>query len=118
MPTFASQLRTNSTDAEKRLWHALRHRQLAGFKFRRQFAIPPYIVDFICLERRLIVELDGGQHADAVAYDTARTSFLEQQGFRVLRFWNNEALGNMEAVLEQIFKELSNCTPAHHKVRE
>ena len=102
MPTFAAQLRTQSTDAEKRLWGALRNRQLAGYKFRRQFPIPPYIADFICLEMRLIIELDGGQHADAAAYDAARTAFLEQQGFRVLRFWNNDVLGNTEGVLEEI----------------
>ncbi len=102
MPSFASQLRTNSTDAEKRLWQALRNRQLAGYKFRRQFSIPPYIADFVCLEQRLVIELDGGQHADAITYDATRTVFLEQQGFRVLRFWNNDVLGNAEGVLEEI----------------
>lgn len=107
MPTFPSQLRTNSTDAEKRLWHALRNRQLLGHKFRRQHPIPPYIVDFVCLERRLVVELDGGQHAEAVVYDASRTVFLEGLGYRVLRFWNNEVLGNPQAVLEEILQVLS-----------
>lgn len=108
MPSFASQLRTNATEAEKRLWCFLRNRQLAGYKFRRQFPIPPYIVDFVCLEQRLVIELDGGQHADAMAYDAARTSFLEQQGFRVLRFWNNDALSNTAAVVDQITKALES----------
>ncbi len=107
MPSFASQLRTNATEAEKRLWYFLRNRQLAGYKFRRQFPIPPYIVDFICLEQRLIIELDGGQHADAEAYDAARTAFLDQQGFRVLRFWNNDVLGDTSAVLADVLQELS-----------
>ena len=107
MPTFASQLRTNATDAEKRLWQALRNRQLAGYKFRRQFPIPPYVVDFVCLEQRLIIELDGGQHADSVAYDDARTAFLAQQEFRVLRFWNNDALENTEAVLAAVLSGLA-----------
>lgn len=107
MPTFPSQLRTNSTDAEKRLWQALRNRQLQGHKFRRQHPIPPYIVDFVCLERRLIVELDGGQHAESQAYDASRTAALERLGYRVLRFWNNEILGNTQAVLEAILRELS-----------
>lgn len=107
MSTFPSQLRTNSTDAEKYLWHSLRNRQLAGSKFRRQHPIPPYTVDFVCLERRLIVELDGGQHAEAVIYDASRTVFLEGLGYRVLRFWNNDVLGNMQAVPEEILRELS-----------
>lgn len=107
MPTFPSRLRTNPTDAEKYLWHSLRNRQLAGFKFRRQHPIPPYIVDFVCLERRLIVELDGGQYAEAVIYDASRTVFLEGLGYRVLRFWNNDVLGNMQAVLEETLRELS-----------
>ena len=106
MPSFASQLRTNATEAEKRLWYFLRNRQLAGYKFRRQFPIPPYTADFVCLEQRLVIELDGGQHADAVAYDATRSLFLEQQGFRILRFWNNDALGNTEAVLAKILHSL------------
>lgn len=107
MPSFASQLRTNATDAEKRLWQALRNRQLAGYKFRRQLPIPPYIADFVCLEQCLIIELDGGQHADALSYDTARTAFLEQQGFRVLRFWNNDVLGNLVAGLDEVLRALA-----------
>lgn len=111
MSTFPSQLRTNSTDAEKRLWQALRNRQLQGYKFRRQHSIPPYVVDFVCLEHRLIVELDGGQHVDMVAYDAARTTLLVRQGYRVLRFWNNEFLQNQQAVLETILQALSTPQP-------
>lgn len=80
MPSFPSHLRTNATAAEQRLWQALRNRQLGGFKFRRQHLIPPCIVDFVCLEHRLIVELDGGQHAEARMDDAARTVRLEQAG--------------------------------------
>jgi very-short-patch-repair endonuclease len=83
--SYASHLRTNQTDAEKRLWQALRNRQLAGFKFRRQFPLPPYIADFVCLECRLIVEVDGGQHVEQQEYDDERTRVLLSQGFRVLR---------------------------------
>lgn len=104
MPTFASQLRTNTTDAEKNLWQTLRNRQLAGYKFRRQFFIPPYILDFVCFEQCLIIELDGSQHADSVVYDGARTAFLAQQGSRVLRFWNNDVLENSVRVLETILR--------------
>jgi very-short-patch-repair endonuclease len=106
MPTFSSQLRTNATDAEKRLWSLLRNRQLAGYKFRRQHPIPPYIVDFVCLEQRLVVELDGGQHAEAQTYDASRTAVLEKLGYQVLRFWNNELLGNTQAVLEEVLRKL------------
>ena len=112
MPAFPSHLRTNSTDAEKRLWRALRNRQLAGSKFRRQHPIPPYIVDFVCLEARLIVELDGGQHAEALPYDAARTTYLERLGYKVLRSWNNEVLGNTEMVLEAILSELPSPRPS------
>ena len=110
MSSFPRQLRSNSTDAEKVLWQALRNRQLGGFKFRRQHPIPPYIVDFVCLEHRLIVELDGGQHAETQTYDGARTSMLEQAGYKVMRFWNNEFLNNRDAVLEQIACSLSTLS--------
>lgn len=80
------QLRTNQTDAEKRLWRALRNRQLGNAKFRRQVSIGPYVVDFLCHEASLVIELDGGQHADRVDHDARRTAFLEKEGYRVLRF--------------------------------
>jgi very-short-patch-repair endonuclease len=107
MDSTRKNLRKNQTDAETLLWRRLRNRQLEGFKFRRQHSFDPYIVDFVCIEKRLIVELDGGQHALAVEADEHRTKFLEQKGFRVVRFWNNEVLGNTEAVLERIFELLN-----------
>jgi very-short-patch-repair endonuclease len=107
VPSLPRQLRSNSTDAERVLWQALRNRQLGGFKFRRQHPIPPYIVDFVCLEQRLIVELDGGQHAETRTYDEVRTSALEPAGYKVMRFWNNEFLNNRDAALEQVLRTLS-----------
>lgn len=98
----ARELRTTQTDAEQRLWRSLRNRQLEGYKFRRQRPIGPYIADFICLDAKLIVEVDGGQHAEQIGYDAARTAFFEEQGYRVLRFWNTEVLTETEAVLESI----------------
>ncbi len=102
----ARALRKNMTDAERRLWRQLRQRQLGGFKFRRQLPLGPYIVDFICLEARLIIELDGGQHQEQEAYDQARDEWLQRSGYRVLRFWNNEVFENMEGVLQRIDGEL------------
>ena len=103
----ARRLRRNQTDAEGRLWQELRAQQL-GAKFRRQHPIGPYIADFACIEKGLVVELDGGQHATEAgrAYDTERTAYLGAAGFRVIRFWNNEALTNMPGVLEVIRREL------------
>ena len=109
--SYASHLRTKQTDTEKSLWHALRNRQLSSFKFRRQFTFPPYIVDFVCLETRLVVEVDGGQHATNQAYDAERTRFLLNQGYRVLRFWNNEVMSNLEGVLNTILKALQTPHP-------
>ena len=102
----ARELRVNQTDAETRLWLLLRGRRLADAKFRRQTPIGPYIVDFLCFEARLIVELDGGQHAVNLAADDERTAWLEGQGFRVLRFWNNDVLDNTEGVVERILMAL------------
>ena len=100
----ARDLRTASTDAERLLWHHLRDRRLAGFKFRRQHPVAPYIADFACLEAGLIVELDGGQHfeAEAMAADRRRTQTLEAAGFTVLRFDNRQLLQETEAVLASI----------------
>ncbi|MDI1276937.1 endonuclease domain-containing protein [Methylobacter sp.] len=98
----ARSLRKDQTDAERLLWQKLRNRQLLGVKFRRQFPIEPYIADFVCLELKLIIELDGSQHFDKIAYDHERTDFLKQRGFKVLRFWNNDAFKNTEGVLESI----------------
>ena len=101
----ARRLRREETDAERRLWIRLRRHQL-GVQFRRQHPIGPYIVDFCCVERMLIVELDGGQHEDRRAQDAARTQWLGEQGFRVLRFSDHEALMETEAVLTEIQNHL------------
>ncbi|HYD68632.1 endonuclease domain-containing protein [Azospirillum sp.] len=96
----ARQLRQSATNSERLLWGALRDRRLNGLKFRRQQQIGRYVVDFVCHERRLIIEVDGGQHS--VAGDAERTAFLQAQGYRVLRFWNPEVLTTMPVVLETI----------------
>jgi very-short-patch-repair endonuclease len=98
----ARQLRREQTDAEKKLWALLPARQLNGYKFRRQFVIGSVITDFCCFEHRLVIELDGGQHADQTAADQRRSAFLRSRGYRVLRFWDNEVLKNSDAVLEKI----------------
>src|SRR5690242_9947577 len=90
----ARALRRRSTDSERRLWHWLRNRQIDGVKFRRQVAIGPYVVDFLAAAHRLVIEIDGGQHATQEAYDLRRTRWLEEQGYRVIRFWSNEVLTN------------------------
>ena len=102
----ARELRRASTEAEKRLWRALRVK-LPLFKWRRQMPIGPYFVDCACFAEKLIIELDGGQHADATEYDEARSRIIEAQGYRVLRFWNNDILSNTNGVLERIMQELS-----------
>lgn len=98
----AKELRKNLTDAENELWKHLRYRQMGGYKFRRQHPVGPYIVDFACLEKSLIVEVDGGQHGENVAYDSERSAYLQSKGFRVLRFWNNEVLTEIDVVKEVI----------------
>ena len=104
---YARSLRIDQTDVEKRLWRELRNRQLDGFKFRRQHGIGPYIVDFICIEAGLVVELDGGQHADQVSYDARRSVLIEAAGYRVVRFWNSDVLENIEGVVERIHELLA-----------
>ena len=91
-------LRVHMTDAERKLWFALRDRRFAGFKFRRQVPLGHYIVDFACFEQRLVIEVDGGQHADSAA-DRRRDRWLAANRFRVMRFWNNEVLSNLEGVM-------------------
>ncbi len=109
-------LRNNPTDAEALLWRQLRGRQLEGCKFRRQHPFLDFILDFACLERKLVVELDGGQHADSTAYDARRTAALEDNGFTVLRFWNNDVFKNMDGVLEVILRTLrARATPSPPK---
>ena len=102
MQATARSLRKNPTEAERRLWRYLRLRQLGGWKFRRQQPLGPYIVDFVCLEKRLIIEVDGGQHAAQVKNDAQRAAWLEAEGFRLLRFWNTEVLRDTNAVQETI----------------
>ena len=101
---LAKALRNRSTDAERLLWRHLRARQMEGLKFRRQQPIGDYIVDFVCLEEGLVIEVDGGHHAGGLEKekDTAREQWLEEQGFTVLRFWDNEVLSNTEGVLKAI----------------
>ncbi len=106
----AQKLRNNPTDAEKKLWQHLRLKQFMGLKFRRQQIIERYIVDFLCFEKRLIVEVDGGQHNENKE-DEERTKFLETKGFLVLRFWNNEVLNNIEGVLTSIENTLNSVHP-------
>jgi very-short-patch-repair endonuclease len=98
----ARSLRKNQTDAERLLWQKLRNRQLLNVKFRRQFPIEPYIADFVCLELKLIIELDGSQHFDQIAYDNKRSDFLKQREFKIFRFWNNDVFKNTEGVMESI----------------
>ena len=102
---FAKAMRTNATDAEHLMWQLLRAKRFMNLKFRRQHVIAPYIVDFYCHELGLVIELDGSQHNtdDGRAYDFERTKFLEALGFRVVRYWNNEVLGNTEAVLGDLW---------------
>ncbi len=109
--TFTRKLRKNQTDAEQALWQQLRNRQLAGFKFRRQYVIEGYIADFACVEARVIVELDGGQHLEQQAYDDKRTQTFAKHGFEVLRFWNDEVLKNMEGVLMTVDRYLQGNNP-------
>jgi very-short-patch-repair endonuclease len=102
----AKVLRKKATEAETQLWYFLRNRRLKGYKFKRQEIINPYIVDFICPYKKLIIELDGGQHALSEDYDQRRTAFLEKQGYKVVRFWNHEVFNSVDEVLDVILVEL------------
>ena len=108
---YARGLRRRQTDAERKLWARLRDRRLLGHKFARQVPIAPYVVDFCCREQKLVVELDGGQHAIDVPYDRTRTLFLVERGYRVLRFWDNDALTNTDGVLVRIAQALAGPSP-------
>ena len=107
------ELRTGSTDAERALWRALRMKQVTGYRFRRQVPIGRYFADFVCLNARLIVEVDGGQHASQIEKDTERTAWLEAEGFIVLRFWNNEVFQQTNAVVEEIRRWLEERGHPH-----
>ncbi len=108
----ARALRREETDAERKLWQRLRAKEFAGFKFRRQFPIGDFIADFCCRERKLIVELDGGQHAEpaGMARDSWRTRLLQGRGYRVIRFWDNEVLTNIDGVLQVILEALGETS--------
>ena len=100
--TRARELRVHATDAEQLVWRRLRNRGLAGLKFRRQVPVDRYTVDFLCKSARIIVEVDGGQHASMTERDARREALLKDSGYMVLRFWNNDVLGNIEGVLATI----------------
>jgi very-short-patch-repair endonuclease len=120
----ARRLRAKTTEPEIRLWRQLRRAPMLGSHFRRQVPIGPYVADFACMAARLIIEVDGSQHADTTtkAHDEVRTQWLEREGYRVLRFWNNELTENMQGVLESIQVALygtrdSDVTVLKHKRR-
>jgi very-short-patch-repair endonuclease len=104
--SIARRLRRDSTDAERALWRRLRGRRLEGYKFRRQVPFDPYIADFVCDDAKLVIEVDGGQHDWDREKDEIRTRYIEAFGFRVIRYWNNDVLSNMDGVLQQILIEL------------
>ncbi len=108
---FARHLRKTMTDAETRLWSRLRRKQLGGFHFRKQHPMGPFIADFACIERRLIVEIDGSQHNEAI--DADRDAWFHRNDYRVLRFWNNDVLCRLENVLAEILKILTSVTRPH-----
>ncbi|MBI3570200.1 MAG: endonuclease domain-containing protein [Gammaproteobacteria bacterium] len=109
----ARTLRNSLTDTERCLWSRLKRQQINGYKFRRQFPLGPYIVDFVSLEARLVIEVDGGQHAKQTKKDELRDKWLVSQDFRVLRFWNNDVLRETDAVIETIVQALrSTPTPS------
>jgi very-short-patch-repair endonuclease len=114
---IARRLRAQMTDAERKLWFALRDRRFANFKFRRQVLIGPYIVDFVCFDARLIIEVDGGQHADS-ASDTERDGWFAANEFRVLRFWNNDVLSNLEGVMTSTLAQLSKTPHPDRAMRD
>ena len=114
----ARSLRQNMTDAEWRLWQILRSHQIRGHKFRRQVPIGRYIADFVCHEARLIVEIDGGQHDRSSPQEAERNGFLQNEGYRILRFWNNEVLANLDGVHQAIVGELRRITPTQTLPRQ
>ena len=99
-------LRKNMTDAERKLWSGLRFGQMNGHKFRRQHPFENYILDFVCLDRKVVIEVDGSQHFELADEDAFRTKLLAKAGFRVMRFWNNEVMNEFESVKEAIFRAL------------
>ena len=112
MINIARDLRHNQTDAEKQLWAALRSIRSNGIRYRRQHPIGPYVVDFICLKKRLIIEVYGGQHAENEGKDNQRTKWLEGEGYRVVRFWNTDVLFNIDGVMSLINELLAEVSPS------
>ena len=104
----ARQLRRSPTDVERLLWRRLRFWQVDGYKFRRQQPLGNYIVDFVCLQKKVVIEVDGGQHAQEMNHDAERDAWLHAQGFIILRFWNNDVLKNIDGVMEMIVKSLQS----------
>jgi very-short-patch-repair endonuclease len=113
----AKRLRKNSTDAEKALWLHLKAKQVQGVKFRRQAPIGRYVVDFVCHAKKLVIEVDGGQHAVDKSRDQQRELWLTEQGYSVMRFWNNEILQNIEGVLQRIEEKISPSPSPSHQGR-
>ena len=113
LQTRARNLRRNLTDAEVFLWQRIRGRRLLGYRFRRQAPIAQFVVDFVCFEAQLIIELDGGQHQAQMIHDARRTRILQEQGFMVLRFWNDEVFRETTSVLERIGQVLDLSFPAN-----
>jgi len=109
---IARALRRNLTDAERWLWNQLRDRKLAGCKFRRQHPIGPFIGDFVCIEKKLVIEVDGGQHAEDACSDEKRANYLKEEGYQILRFWNNQVFDDGESVLEEIVCRLMEKSPS------
>ena len=114
----ARELRERMTEAEGVLWQHLRGRRFQDFKFRRQRPLGPYILDFVCLQAGLVIEIDGGQHVQQQTYDQARTALIESQGLTVIRFWNHDVLNETPAVLETVWQALQTLTPALSRKRE
>lgn len=113
----ARALRNNATDAERALWHAISARKVSGVRFNRQVPISPFICDFVARSINLVIEVDGGQHNDEV--DAERTRYIEAQGFRVIRFWNNDVLGNIEGVVKEIIRVIADMpSPDPSRTRE
>jgi very-short-patch-repair endonuclease len=109
--SVSRKLRSSPTDAERLLWRHLRMRQMTEFKFRRQYPVGKYVVDFVCIKKRLAIEIDGGQHAERTTSDTQRTKSLEAEGYQILRFWNNDVLQNIEGVKAEIWRVLNTPPP-------
>jgi very-short-patch-repair endonuclease len=107
----ARALRTNMTDTERFVWQRIRYRQIGGFKFRRQHPLGPFIVDFVCLGRKLVLELDRGQHVARAGYDAERTAWLATRSYRVFRLWNCDAVKEWEAAAQRILELLQTSTP-------